>query len=182
MKQLEHITPTIGISACLLGDLVRYDGAHRRNSWLVEHLGPSVTWVKVCPEVEIGLGVPRERIRLVHLGASTRLVGEQSGTDLTDAMARLAASRFAELDSAPLDGYILKTRSPSCGLTNVKRFGSQDASAPLDRGGRGRFAVALVERFPGLPVIEDHELEHDSGRSRFVDAVVAYWGTHGSGA
>src|SRR5437870_10585264 len=106
----------LGISACLLGQAVRYDGGHKRDPFLAEVLGRHVEWVPVCPEVELGLGVPREPIRLEGDPARPRLVAPGSGRDLTESMARLARRRCAELSRLDLSGYVLKTGSPSCGM------------------------------------------------------------------
>ena len=165
----------IGISACLLGQRVRYDGDHKRNNWLVDELGPEVTWVPVCPEVELGLGVPRETIELVRLGEGRiRLIASQTGRDLTDDMARYAAERVAALADEDLSAYVLKTKSPSCGLTQVKIVARSNDLEPLSRDGRGLFAVALQARWPGFPVMEEHQLETAHGRAQLVDRVRRY--------
>jgi len=115
----------IGISACLLGQAVRFDGGHKRDSFRTETLGRYVEWVPVCPEVEIGLGTPRESIRLASADGSTRLVEARSGTDHTLAMRRYARRRVTELGRADLDGYVLKKDSPSCGLHRVRVYGAE---------------------------------------------------------
>ena len=97
----------VGISACLLGDAVRWDGGHKRDPLLVDGLGPWVEWVRVCPELELGLGVPRESIHLAGNPRAPRLVGVRSGTDHTAAMLRLARRRVAELARLDLAGYVL---------------------------------------------------------------------------
>src|SRR5437867_13293599 len=103
----------IGISSCLLGETVRYDGGHKRNTFLVEILGPQVEWVPVCPEVELGLGVPREPLHLVCLEGDFRMVFAGSGEDITGRMRQYARERVANLAAADLSGYVLKTNSPS---------------------------------------------------------------------
>src|SRR2546426_11459453 len=110
----------LGISACLLGHEVRYDGGHKRDPLLVETLGRFVEWVPVCPEVELGLGVPREPIRLEGNPAAPRLVAVNSRTDLTAAMRRLAHARAQQLARLDLAGYVLKMDSPSCGMERVR--------------------------------------------------------------
>jgi uncharacterized protein YbbK (DUF523 family) len=117
----------IGVSACLLGQQVRFDGGHKRNDFLVEILGPFVQWVPVCPEVEFGLGTPRRSLRLVESGGQTRMVeapkrgADQSpGTDHTDAMRVWTKRRALSLECEELSGYVLKKDSPSCGMERVK--------------------------------------------------------------
>ena len=178
MKPFDGDPPRIGISACLLGERVRYDGNHKRNNWLVDELGPRVTWIPVCPEVELGLGVPRETIDLIQIHpGDIRLVASQTGKDLTEAMTRYAADRVTALLAEDLAGYVLKTKSPSCGLTQVvlyDRSGGPDASAQPSRTGRGLFAQALLGRFPELPMVEEHQLATPEGRSDFIERIRRY--------
>lgn len=162
--------PRIGISACLLGQEVRYDGGHRRDRFLTDVLGPYVRWVAVCPEVEIGLGTPRPPIRLERRCGEVRLVAPQSGTDLTDRMRGHAARRVAELAGLGLDGYVLKRSSPSCGVEGVELFG--EGGAPR-REGRGVFAAELMERLPTLPVEEEGRLNDPALRESFITRVFA---------
>jgi uncharacterized protein YbgA (DUF1722 family)/uncharacterized protein YbbK (DUF523 family) len=161
----------LGVSACLLGDEVRYDGGHKRDAFLVDTLGPFVEWVPVCPEVEIGLGVPRPPIRLVgDDAASPRLVVENTGEDLTAPMQRWATGRVAELSALGLHGYVLKRASPSCGLFRVRVYGEDGAPG---RVGRGLFAAALVEALPMLPVEEEGRLTDAGIRESFIERVFA---------
>ena len=168
--------PRIGISRCLLGDEVRYDGGHRRDSFIIDALAPHVEWVSVCPEVEVGMGTPREPIQLI---ASTtgvpsgdhrvRLMGVSSGRDWTDAMDRWRRERVRDLERANISGFVLKKNSPSCGPDNVAVVGGNE----IARSGRGLFAQALIEALPDLP-IEDEERLHDRVlRERFMERVVA---------
>jgi uncharacterized protein YbbK (DUF523 family) len=161
----------IGISACLLGDEVRYDGGHKRDPFLTDVLGPFVEWVKVCPEVEIGLGTPRESIRLTDEGGRIRLVTVKTGVDHTDAMTAYAAWRTDALAGAGLCGYVLKKDSPSCGMTRVKVYG---AKGPPSRTGVGVFAAALLARFPHLPVEEEGRLADPRLLENFLERVFAY--------
>src|SRR5688572_12596174 len=141
--------PRIGISACLLGDPVRFDGGHKRDPFLTDVLAPHVQFVRVCPEVEVGMGTPRETLRLVRAeDATVRMVTTRTGIDHTAAMVAWSKSRLSELDRADLSGYILKKDSPSCGMERVKVFGE---SGMPERNGRGIFAAALLARFPNLP-------------------------------
>lgn len=161
----------IGISACLLGQRVRYDGGHKRDAFLADTFGRFVEWVPVCPEVECGLGTPREPIRLVQVGGETRLQAVKSGRDLTALMDRYAAARLARLAGEDLAGYVFKKDSPSCGLARVKVY--QDGRLPA-RTGHGRFASAVVARFPLLPVEEEGRLHDPRLREHFVERVFAY--------
>ena len=160
----------IGISACLLGDEVRFDGGHKRDRFLTDTLGPFVEWVKVCPEVEMGLGTPRETLRLVAADGGLRLITTRSGVDHTDAMNAWSAERVGELADEQLSGYVLKKDSPSCGMARVKVYG-----LPMpERSGRGLFATALMERFPNLPVEEEGRLSDPRLRENFIERVFAY--------
>jgi uncharacterized protein YbbK (DUF523 family)/uncharacterized protein YbgA (DUF1722 family) len=164
----------VGVSACLLGQEVRYDGGHRRDRWLTDALGRFAEFVPVCPEVEIGLGVPRPTIRLEDRGGGggVRLVEPAGGVDLTDRMARFSAKRAAALGRADLSGFVLKSKSPSCGLAGVE-VRRPHGGAPR-RDGRGLFAAALVARHPHLPVEEEGRLADPSLRERFVVRLFAH--------
>jgi uncharacterized protein YbgA (DUF1722 family)/uncharacterized protein YbbK (DUF523 family) len=160
----------LGVSACLLGEAVRYDGGHKRDAFLTETLAPFVEWVSVCPELELGLGVPRDTLRLVGEGRAPRLVVERTGEDLTARMRRFARDRLDELAALDLDGYVLKRASPSCGLFRVRVYGQTGAPGAV---GRGLFAGALVERFPALPVEEEGRLNDPAIRENFIERVFA---------
>ena len=148
--------PRIGISACLLGDQVRFDGGHKRDAFLTEVLAPHVHFVRVCPEVEVGMGTPRETLRLVRAhDATVRMVTTRTGIDHTGAMTAWSNRRLSELERENLSGYILKKDSPSCGMERVKVFGE---SRRPERNGRGLFAAALLKRWPNLPVEEEGRL------------------------
>ena len=164
-------TIRIGVSSCLLGQKVRYDGGHKRDAFLVDTFGRHVEWVPVCPEVEMGMGIPREAIRLVAKGDAVRLVGTRSATDHTEAMRRFARVRLDELAALDLCGYVLKKDSPSCGLMRVKVWSGEGMPA---KAGRGLFADALVRRFPRLPVEEEGRLCDPRLRENFVERVFAY--------
>jgi uncharacterized protein YbgA (DUF1722 family)/uncharacterized protein YbbK (DUF523 family) len=160
----------IGVSTCLLGEHVRFDGGHKRDPFLVETFGRYVEWVPVCPEVETGLGVPRESMHLRRVADEVRLVTTKTGIDHTDAMRRYAARRVAALSAHELCGYVLKKSSPSCGMERVKIYGR---SGPL-ASGRGLFAEALLKAFPHLPVEEEGRLSDPRLRENFVERVFAY--------
>jgi len=161
----------IGISACLLGREVRYDGGHKRDAFLVETFGPYVEWVPVCPEVEIGLGIPRPTLRLERRGADVHLIMPKTGDDYTDTMRDYADKRVAALAHDDLCGYILKKDSPSCGMERVKLYGTNTIPS---KSGRGLFAEALMQRFPNLPVEEEGRLNDPPLRENFVERVFAY--------
>jgi uncharacterized protein YbbK (DUF523 family) len=161
----------LGISACLFGDEVRYDGGHKRDQSLIDLFGPQVEWVKVCPEVEIGMGTPREPIQLVDERGAIRLLGVTSGVDHTTAMTTYAANKVEALADEDLSGYILKTASPSCGMAGVAVHGREGG---VSRTGVGLFAQALLARFPDLPVEEEGHLADSRRRTQFLEQVLAY--------
>lgn len=158
----------VGVSACLLGERVRWDGGHKRDAFLTDVLGPYVTWVAVCPEVEIGLGTPREPIRLGGDPDAPRLVAETTGADLTRRMERFAAAKARALAALGLDGYVLKRASPSCGLFDVPVHGHDGAST---RPGRGVYAAVLARRLPMLPMEEEGRLSDESLRAHFIERI-----------
>ncbi|HET7754195.1 MAG TPA: DUF523 and DUF1722 domain-containing protein [Anaeromyxobacteraceae bacterium] len=161
----------IGVSSCLLGEEVRYDGQHKRDAFLADQLARFVAFVPVCPEVELGLGVPRETIRLERRGPDVRLVAPRSGRDLTEAMRAWAVRRVRAIAREDLDGYVLKKDSPSCGMERVKVW-NDAGHAPKE--GRGAFAAVLVDALPLLPVEEEGRLRDDGIRENFVERVFAY--------
>jgi uncharacterized protein YbgA (DUF1722 family)/uncharacterized protein YbbK (DUF523 family) len=161
----------IGISACLLGERVRYDGGHKRDVYIVETLGRHVEWIPVCPEVEMGLGTPRETLRLVRIGDDVRMVMPKTGADYTREMREYAQRRVKELGREVLHGYILKKDSPSCGMERVRLF---DAKGVPAKSGRGLFAEVLLSHFPNLPVEEEGRLSDPRLRENFIERVFAY--------
>jgi uncharacterized protein YbbK (DUF523 family) len=167
----------VGISRCLLGGDVRYDGGHKLERPLVDALAPHVHWVEVCPEVEIGMGVPREPVRLVSsrrvsVSASVRMIGLQSGRDWTAEMTEWSRVRIRDLASMRLSGYVLKARSPSCGLHDVPIH--RDEGPDPGTSGRGLFAAALVAVYPDLPIEDEERLRGPGALQEFLDRVVAF--------
>lgn len=156
----------IGVSACLLGEEVRYNGGHKKDPFLTDLLGRYVEWVPVCPEVEIGLGTPRPAMRLVRIGEDVRMVTPETGADHTVAMREYSARRVEELAGEGLAGYILKKDSPSCGMERVKLYPA--AGGAPNKEARGLFAEALMRRFPDLPVEEEGRLHDPFLRESFV--------------
>jgi uncharacterized protein YbgA (DUF1722 family)/uncharacterized protein YbbK (DUF523 family) len=161
----------VGISACLLGQEVRYNGGHKRDAFLTDTFGRYVEWVAVCPEVEVGMGTPRPPIRLERRGEEVRLVMPSTGEDYTDAMRSWAERRMAALAAMDLDGYVLKKDSPSCGMERVKVY--PGAGAP-SKDGRGLFAAALIARLPDLPVEEEGRLNDPLLRENFIARVFVH--------
>lgn len=165
--------PRVGISRCLIGDEVRHDGTHRLHMTLIRLIGPHVEWVPVCPEVEVGMGTPREPIHLVahargeeSAHTAVRLVGIASGNDWTERMRAWSRRKVGELARLDLSGYILKARSPSCGIDDVVVEGA--AGRPR---GRGLFAEVLIAAFPGLPVSDDAALADTEACRLFLEKV-----------
>jgi uncharacterized protein YbgA (DUF1722 family)/uncharacterized protein YbbK (DUF523 family) len=175
--------PRIGVSACLLGEPVRYDAGHKRDPFLVDVFGPHVEWVAVCPEVEAGFGTPRESMRLTTAAPEVRAKGTRidpgrislvlvkSGIDVTERLARYSDRRTGELTGERLSGYVLKKDSPSCGMNRVKVYSPGGMS---ERAGRGLFAEALIARMPSLPVEEEGRLSDPPLRENFIERVFAY--------
>lgn len=158
----------IGVSSCLLGEKVRYDGGDKRDRYVTGVLGRSFTLVPVCPEVGCGLPVPREAMRLEGDPAAPRLVTIASRIDHTERMLAWCRTKMAELERQGLSGFILKSRSPSCGLSGVEVF-AEGGTGP----GRGLFAAALTGHFPHLPVEEEGGLADPAIRGRFIGRVSA---------
>lgn len=171
MPELANAPIRIGISACLLGQTVRFDGGHKRDSFLADTFGRFVEWVAVCPEVEMGLPVPRDTLRLTAIGEEVRLVMPKAGADHTEAMRSYSRERLRELAGESLGGYVLKKDSPSCGMERVRVYGP---GGMAQRSGRGVFAAALLQAFPLLPVEEEGRLSDPHLRENFVERVFAY--------
>jgi uncharacterized protein YbgA (DUF1722 family)/uncharacterized protein YbbK (DUF523 family) len=168
-EKLERVR--IGISSCLLGERVRFDGGHKRDAFLADMFGRHVEWVPVCPEFEIGLGVPRETLRLVVNDGRVRLVAPRTGADHTDRMKSWAEHRIEQLAKLDLCGYVFKRASPSCGLQRVKVYRN---TGLLHRDGIGLYASAVIERFANLPVEEEGRLNNPRLRENFVSCVFSY--------
>jgi len=162
----------IGISSCLLGDEVRFDGGHKRDAFLTGTLAPFVEWVRVCPEVEVGMGVPRETLRLIKVDGDTRMITTRTAVDYTDRMRAYAARRTRQLESMDLRGYVLKKDSPSCGMERVKVY-EPNGTAPV-RAGVGTYAAVLKDRFPALPIEEEGRLQDPVLRENFIERIFAY--------
>lgn len=158
----------IGVSSCLLGENVRYNGGHSRDAFLTNILGEYVTYVPVCPEVECGLGVPRETLRLVGDPADPRLVTTKTNVDITAKMKNWTQKRVKELEKEELCGFIFKKNSPSSGLMRVKVYNDKGG---FSKNGTGMFARAFTGHFPLIPVEEEGRL-HDPGlRENFIESI-----------
>jgi len=161
----------LGISTCLLGENVRYDGGHKLDRYLRDTLGACVEYVPVCPEVECGLGVPRESMHLEGDPRRPRLVTTRTGKDLTERMEAWARRRTAELEKENLCGFVFKSDSPSSGMERVKVYGGK-GHQPV-RTGVGLFARIFMERFPLLPVEEEGRLHDPLFRENFIERIFA---------
>ena len=158
----------LGISACLLGEKVRFDGGHKRDSFLTETLGRYVDYVPVCPEVEIGLPTPRDTLRLTGTADEQRLVFSKSGEDITERMTGWAKHRLKALEKEQLSGFIFKSKSPSSGMERVKLY---DRNGIPNKSGVGLFARAFMQHFPLLPVEEDGRLHDPKLRENFIETI-----------
>ena len=163
-------TIKLGVSACLLGQPVRYDGQHKLDPFLRDTLGAYVEYVPVCPEFEAGFGVPREAMRLEGDPASPRLVTVQTRVDHTDRMNAWARKRVQELEAEGLCGYIFKSKSPSSGMERVKVYNDKGVAV---KAGVGLFAAAFMAHFPLLPVEEEGRLQDPELRENFIERIFA---------
>ncbi|MBD3316233.1 MAG: DUF1722 domain-containing protein [Chitinivibrionales bacterium] len=161
----------MGISSCLLGNNVRYDGTHKLDRYLRDILGRYVEWVPVCPEVECGLSVPREPIRLVGDPEAPRLFTVKSGIDLTERMQNWVRERTRELEREDLCGFVFKTKSPSCGMQGVKVY--TERGMPCRRGA-GLFARGFVAHLPTIPVEDEGRLHDPVLRENFIERIFTF--------
>jgi uncharacterized protein YbgA (DUF1722 family)/uncharacterized protein YbbK (DUF523 family) len=157
----------LGISACLLGEPVRYDGGHKLDPFITGTLGNYVEFLPVCPEAECGLGVPREAMRLVGDPDAPRLMTVRSKVDLTDRMLAWAQKRLEELEQENLCGFIFKSKSPSSGMERVRVYREPPQGSPVARG-VGIFARLFMARFPLLPVEDEGRLHDPVLRENFI--------------
>ncbi len=161
----------IGVSSCLLGERVRYDGGHKLDHYITETLGRHFQFAGVCPEVEYGLPVPREPMHLTGSPDAPRLVTVRTGMDHTEGMTAWAGRRVRELEKEDLAGFIFKSRSPSSGMRGVKVY--TDGQRPVNKG-VGLFARAFMEHFPLVPVEDEGRLNDGTIRQNFIERVVVY--------
>ncbi|MBU1913051.1 MAG: DUF523 domain-containing protein [Candidatus Omnitrophica bacterium] len=152
----------LGISSCLLGENVRYDGGHKLDHYLKDTIGKFVEWTGVCPETECGLGIPREAMHLVGTVESIRLVTRNSKIDHTDRMLKWSEKRLNELKKENISGFIFKNNSPSCGLHKV-----------FHKKGTGIFAMEVIKRFRALPVEDEERLRDENCKKKFIKNIFA---------
>jgi uncharacterized protein YbgA (DUF1722 family)/uncharacterized protein YbbK (DUF523 family) len=162
----------IGISSCLLGEKVRWNGEHKENWFAREVLGKYFEYVPVCPEVEVGMGVPRETVHLKGDNDSQRLVGTKTGKDWTAKMVRLSEKKNRELASHRLSGFIFKKGSPSCGISRIPVY--SESGGKLNTQSRGVFARAFIATFPLTPVEEEGRLNDMKIRENFIVRVFSF--------
>lgn len=160
----------VGISSCLLGNKVRYDGGHKLDRCILDTFAALVEWVPVCPEVEYGLPIPREALRLVGDPADPRLVTSRSGVDHTAGMKSWASRRLGELEREALCGFIFKSRSPSSGMRRIDVY-PPEGGVPSPAG-VGIFARAFMAHFPQLPVEDDERLNDPAVRKNFIERLM----------
>lgn len=161
----------LGISACLLGEKVRYDGGHKLDTFLRDILGKYVEFLPVCPEAEAGFGIPREAMRLVGTPAIHRLVGIRTCTDFTGRMVEWARRRLAELGREGLSGFIFKSGSPSSGMERVRIYSGTDS---FTKTGSGIFARMFMDEFPLLPVEDEGRLHDPEIRENFIERIFVW--------
>jgi uncharacterized protein YbgA (DUF1722 family)/uncharacterized protein YbbK (DUF523 family) len=159
--------PLVGISTCLLGESVRYNGGHQLDRYLRDTLGQYVDFLPVCPEVECGMDVPREAVRLVDIDGHIRLMTRKTEQDMTGQMTTWMRDKLKELADQPLCGFIFKSRSPSSGLYRIKVYKNNNVA----NNGTGIFAKGFTERFPLLPVEEDGRLNDKKLRENFIERI-----------
>ena len=182
--------PRIGISSCLLGNKVRHDGSHKYDPFITRTMGRHVEWIPVCPEFEVGMGVPREAVRLIGSPDRPKMIADRTGKDWTRQMETYSAKRVRELKAMNLSGYILKKNSPSCGMEKIRVYpvqprGVKDLTSTeyrvygqtgtSNRKGRGLFAQTLMTRLPLLPVEEEGRLYDPGLRENFIERVFGYY-------
>jgi uncharacterized protein YbgA (DUF1722 family)/uncharacterized protein YbbK (DUF523 family) len=163
--------PKLGISTCLLGEKVRYDGGHKLDRYLKDIVGQFVDWVPVCPEVECGMPTPREALKLVGDPENPRLVTNQTGIDKTEQMLTWAKLRLDQLEQEKLCGYIFKSKSPSSGLQGVKVY---DKNNVPSKKGVGIFARVFMNRFPLMPVEDEGRLNDAKLKENFIERIFVY--------
>ncbi|QTA93275.1 YbgA family protein [Desulfonema magnum] len=168
---MEKTTIKLGISSCLLGHKVRYDGGHKRDRFLTDTLGKYVEYVPVCPETDCGMGVPRETLRLVGSPDAPRLMTTRTKQDRTEQMIRWASERVRTLEHEELCGFIFKKDSPSSGMERVKVYSEKGG---MSKTGVGIFARMFMEHFPLLPVEDEGRLHDPKLRENFIERIFVY--------
>ena len=167
---MPHPVIRLGISFCLLGEQVRWDGGHKLDPWLADQLGRFARYYPVCPEVGCGFGVPREPLCLVGDTHAPRLITSRTRQDHTKRMLNWACSKVRELEGKDLCGFIFKGKSPSCGMDQVRVYGVKGKGASTSTG-QGLFARAFMGHFPLIPVEDDGRLHDPQLRANFIERV-----------
>ncbi len=162
--------PAIGVSACLLGMKVRWDGGHKQDWYVRKVLAKHFELVAICPENECGLGIPREPVRLEGDPDRPRLFTLNSRIELTGKMEAWIERRLGELEQVDLCGFVFKAKSPSCGLKSTKIFGN----GSVFLSGRGLFAAAFTKRFPAIPVVEENDLHDPLAKAIFIEKLTRF--------
>lgn len=162
----------IGVSSCLLGEKVRYDGGHKHDRYITDTLGNFFDYISVCPEVECGLPVPREAMHLTGDSNSPRLITIKTGIDHTEKMLKWIEKNLNRLKKENLCGFIFKSRSPSSGIKDVKIYSS---SGTLLGKGAGLFGGAFIKNFPNIPVIDEGRLHDPVLRENFIERVFIFY-------
>jgi uncharacterized protein YbgA (DUF1722 family)/uncharacterized protein YbbK (DUF523 family) len=162
---------TVGISTCLLGEKVRFDAGHKHDKYITDILGAHFQFIPVCPELEVGMGVPREPVRLVGTVKNPHMIGIKSATDWTERMNAYSKERVKQLEFYNLSGYIFKADSPSCGMERVRVY--SDKGMPT-RTGQGLYTRVFVKHFPLIPVEEEGRLHDARLRENFIIRVFCY--------
>lgn len=158
----------IGISACLLGQEVRYDGTHKRNRFLTDLVGDFAEWIPFCPEAQAGLGIPRPSMHLRLVDGEVHMVVSKDGSDVTDSVSEASKSIAGKLISSGLDGIVLKAKSPSCGIHGIPYF---DDKKQRKESGAGVFGKMIQEQFPLLPIEDEGRLNDAGIRENFVERI-----------
>jgi len=162
--------PRIGVSACLLGEKTRYDGGQNRVEWVAGELTEWCEVVPICPEAELGMGIPREPVHLKGDRCRPRMVGNETRRDWTDGMEHLVRSRVRELAGGGLHGFVLKSRSPSCGIDDAEL---ETEHLGITHGGTGLLVIGLRDHLPWLPLINEIGIDDPLERDRFLVRVFA---------
>ncbi len=170
-KTIQQLTIRVGISQCLLGEMVRYDGGHKRDLYLTDVLGNYFDWVAVCPELEVGMGVPRESVRLVLGSDGVKMVGNKSGEDWTKRVNTFSEKRVKQLAELELCGFIFKSKSPTCGMERVTLYTEKGMPA---KNGVGLFADVFMKTFPQIPTEEEGRLNDAHIRENFIVRIFSY--------
>jgi uncharacterized protein YbbK (DUF523 family) len=159
--------PLVGISTCLLGENVRHDGGNKLNRYLRNTLGKYVDYLPVCPEVECGMSVPREAIQLVDINGNIHLVTVKTNIDMTEKMNYWIKKRIKDLSKKQLCGFIFKSKSPSCGLSDAEVVRKKG----IENNGTGLFAKSFIESFPMIPAVDEKVLNDLDLRGNFIEQI-----------